>query len=159
MAQFKLDDFDLKIIKNLQSNARLTNVELATLVGLSPSPCLRRVKRLEEAGIIHGYTAFVDQAKVGYPVSIFVSIALKEQSEKVLEEFEAAISSLPQIMEAYLMTGSSDYLLRVVTSDLEDYERFLKRYLTRITSIASIQSSFALKQVTYKTALPLSLSR
>jgi len=150
-----LDEIDLRILHHMQEDARLSNVELADRVGLSPSPCLRRVRRLEEEGVISGYMTFVDQTKVGLPVSVFVSVALKEQSEMALEEFERAIDALPEVMECYLMTGTSDYLLRVVTKDLSDYERFLKHNLTCIPAIASIQSSFALKQVTYRTALPL----
>lgn len=155
MLNSDLDDIDLRILRHMQEDARLTNVELADRVGLSPSPCLRRVRRLEEDGVISGYMTFVDQTKVGLPVSVFVSVALKEQSEKALDEFERAIDALPEVMECYLMTGASDYLLRVVTKDLSDYESFLKRHLTCIPAIASINSSFALKQVIYQTALPL----
>lgn len=155
MPKSTLDDIDLRILRSLQEDARLTNVELSEKVGLSASPCLRRVRRLEQQGVIAGYMTFVDQTKVGLPVSVFVSVALKEQLEGALEEFEAAIAALPEVMECYLMTGTSDYLLRVVTKDLADYERFLKHHLTRIPVVASIQSSFALKQVTYRTALPL----
>ena len=156
MPKNQLDDIDLKLLEHIQDDARLTNVELAEKVGLSPSPCLRRLRRLENDGVIKGYMTFVDQTQVGLPVSVFVSVTLKEQSEAALEEFEAAVNALPEVMECYLMTGASDYLLRVVASDLADYERFLKHHLTRIPAIASIQSSFALKQVTYRTALPLS---
>lgn len=156
MPKSQLDDIDLKLLEHIQDDARLTNVELAEKVGLSPSPCLRRLRRLENDGVIKGYMTFVDQTQVGLPVSVFVSVTLKEQSEAALEEFEAAVNALPEVMECYLMTGASDYLLRVVASDLADYERFLKHHLTRIPAIASIQSSFALKQVTYRTALPLS---
>lgn len=155
MPEMTLDEIDIRILDHMQDDARLTNVDLADRVGLSPSPCLRRVRKLESDGVIQGYMTFVDQAKVGLPVSVFVSVALKEQSESALEEFESSVSALPQVMECYLMTGTSDYLLRVVTRDLADYELFLKNHLTRIPAIASIQSSFALKQVTYRTALPL----
>jgi Lrp/AsnC family leucine-responsive transcriptional regulator len=156
MPNTALDKIDLRILHHMQEDARLTNVELAERVGLSPSPCLRRLRRLEDDGVIHGYMTFVDQTKVGLPVSVFVSVALKEQSEAAIEEFEAAVAALPEVMECYLMTGTSDYHLRVVTRDLADYERFLKHHLTRIPAIASIQSSFALKQVIYRAALPLS---
>lgn len=151
-----LDDTDVRVLQHLQENARLTNVELADRVGLSPSPCLRRLKRLEAEGIIKGYMTLVDQNAIGLPVNVFVSVTLKEQTESALEEFEARIRTLPQVMECYLMTGTADYMLRVVTADLAAYERFLKDHLTRIPAIASIQSSFALKQVTFRTALPLS---
>ena len=151
----ELDSTDLRMLQNLQENARLTNVELADRVGLSPSPCLRRLKRLEAEGFIKGYMTLIDQNAIGLPVSIFVSVTLKQQTESALEEFEARIRELPQVMECYLMTGTADYLLRVVTADLAAYERFLKDHLTRIPAIASIQSSFALKQVSFRTALPL----
>lgn len=150
-----LDATDYRLLRHLQENARLTNVELAERVGLSPSPCLRRLKRLEADGVIKGYMTLVDQNSIGLPVSVFVSVALKQQTEVALEEFEARIRALPQVMECYLMTGTADYLLRVVTADLAAYERFLKDHLTRIPAIASIQSSFALKQVSFRTALPL----
>lgn len=155
MPKISLDEIDLRILDVMQQDARLSNVDLAERVGLSPSPCLRRVRKLEDIGVIGGYRTVVNQEQVGLPVSVFISVALKEQTERALEEFEEAVNGLPQVMECYLMTGASDYLLRVVTKDLADYERFLKEHLTRIPAIASIQSSFALKQVAYRTALPL----
>ena len=151
-----LDETDVRLLQHLQENARLTNVELAERVGLSPSPCLRRLKRLEADGIIKGYMTLVDQNAIGLPVSVFGSVTLKEQTEPAREEFEARIRTVSQVMECYLMTGTADYMLRVVTADLAAYERFLKDHLTRIPAIASIQSSFALKQVSFRTALPLS---
>lgn len=157
MPKSDIDTTDLRILREVQENARISNVDLAEKVGLSPSPCLRRLKRLEDDGVITGHMTLVDQTVVGLPVNVFVSVALKEQSEAALEEFEGRIRALPQVMECYLMTGTSDYLLRVVTSDLAAYERFLKDHLTRIPAIASIQSSFALKQVAFRTALPLPL--
>src|SRR5690349_4296061 len=119
-----IDEIDYRILQNLQENARLTNVELAERIGLSPSPCLRRLKRLEKDRVIKGYMTLVDQNVVELPVSVFVSVTLKEQSETALEKFEARIRQLQQVMECYLMTGTSDYLLRVVTADLAAYERF-----------------------------------
>jgi len=155
MARAPLDAIDRKIVNTLQENARLSNVDLARRVGLSPSPCLRRVRALEQAGVITRYVALVDQAVVGLPVSVFVSVSLERQVEAALETFEAAVKQRPEVMECYLMTGTSDYLLRVVVSDLEAYERFLKDHLTRIPGVRSIQSSFALKQVAYRVALPM----
>ena len=131
----------------LQGNARLSNVDLAGQVGLSQSPCLRRVRNLEQGGVIKGYVALVDQQAVGLPVSVFVSVSLERQVERALETFEAAIRARPEVMECYLMTGDADYLLRVVAADLTAYERFLMDHLTRIEGVASIRSSFALKQV------------
>ena len=155
MSQIILDAIDRRILARLQENARIPNVELAEAVGLSPSPCSRRVKSLEDAGIIQCYAALIDPAAAGLPVSVFISVTLDRQSENELEVFEKRIASLPEVMECYLMTGDADYLLRVVVPDLETYKRFLMDHLTRIPGVSNIRSSFALKQVQYKTALPL----
>lgn len=155
LRQTALDAIDRRILNRLQDNARLTNVELAEAVGLSPSPCLRRVRELEDTGIIRRYVALLDPAAVDLPVSVFVNVTLERQVESVLERFEAAILKRPEVMECYLMTGDADYLLRVVTADLSAYERFLVEHLTRVPGVASIKSSFALKQVKYRTALPV----
>lgn len=158
MPLMTLDDIDRKILVALQADGRLSNVELAERVGLSPSPCLRRVRLLEEAGIIDRYVALVDQRSVGLPVSVFISIKLERQQEEDLDHFEAEVSAYSEVLECYLMTGTQDYLLRVVVADLAAYERFLKTKLTRIGNVASIESSFALKQVKYTNLLPLDLS-
>jgi len=150
-----LKDIDRRILMQLQENARLTNVELAERINLSPSPCLRRNRNLEKDGIIKGYVALVDQNRVGLPVSVFVNVTLERQIEKNLEVFEETIRERPEVMECYLMTGDADYLLRVVAADLAAYERFLLDHLTRVPGVSSIKSSFALKQVVYKTALPI----
>lgn len=155
MPKHPLDRIDRKILSALQEDGRLPNNELAERVGLSPSPCLRRVKALEEAGVIARYVALVDPASVDLPVNIFVSVSLERQVEARLDGFEAAVMARPEVLECYLMTGDADYLLRVVVPDLASYERFLKEHLTRIPGVASIRSSFALKQVRYRTALPL----
>ncbi|MFM9938318.1 MAG: Lrp/AsnC family transcriptional regulator [Hyphomicrobiaceae bacterium] len=150
-----LDAIDRRLLTALQENGRLTATELAERVGLTTSPCLRRLRLLEEAGIIRGYTALVDQKKVGLPVSVFVSIKLERQGEDQLARFETAVRRCPEVLECYLMTGPRDYLLRVVARDLADYERFVKETLTRIDGIANIESSFALGQVKHSNALPL----
>ena len=156
MPNKSLDAIDRQILENLQNDARMRNVELAEKVGLSPSPCLRRVGNLEETGVIRGYATLVNAEAVGLPVSVFVSVTLEKQIEKTLGKFEKEIRARPEVMECYLMTGDADYLLRVVTADLGAYERFLIEHLTRIPGVASIKSSFALKQVAYRTALPIS---
>lgn len=156
MSIHELDAIDLKILGVLQRNGRLSNVELAEQVGLSPSPCLRRVRALEEAGIIKTYVALVDPDAVGLPLNVFVRVSLERQSEDYLERFESAVTTNPAIMECYLMSGDADYQLRVVMPDLPAYENFLKSFLTRIPGVVSIRSSFALKQVSYTTSLPLS---
>ena len=151
----ELDTIDIRILDHLQRNGRVSNVELATAVGLSPSPCLRRVRELENAGIIDRYAAILDQRSAGYALSVFVQVTLERQIETALEGFERIIAARPEVMECYLMTGDSDYLLRVVVPDVSAYEAFLKNHLTRIAGVSSIKSSFALKQVSYRTALPL----
>ena len=151
----KLDELDQKILNCLQENARISNAELAEEVGLSASPCWRRVRALEEAGVVRKYAAIVEPKVIGLPVNVFVSVTLEKQVEDWLERFEAALRDRPEVMECYLMTGEFDYLLRVVVPDLEAYEKFVLEHLTRIPGIAGIKSSFALKQVQYKTALPL----
>jgi Lrp/AsnC family transcriptional regulator, leucine-responsive regulatory protein len=150
-----LDDIDRRILGALQENGRLPVTDLSEKVGLTTSPCLRRLKILEQAGIIRGYAALVDQQKVGLPVSVFVSVKLEMQREEALERFETAMRDCPEVVECYLMTGPRDYLLRVVAQDLAAYERFLKETLTRIEGIASIESSFALAQVKYSNVLPI----
>ena len=155
MPSIELDDLDRKILAELQKNARISNVELARTVGLSPSPCLRRVKTLEKLGVIDGYVSLLNQSAVGFPVSVFVNVTLERQIEAALEHFENEIKKRPEVVECYLMTGDADYLLRVVTGDLQDYQQFLVNYLTRIPGVRSIKSSFSLKQVSFRTALPL----
>lgn len=155
IAKFTLDAIDRRLLAALQENSRLTASELADRVGLTASPCLRRQRLLEEAGIIRGYTAVLDQVKLGLPVSVFVSIKLDRQAEEAMQRFEAAVRRCPEVLECYLMTGPRDYLLRVVARDLADYERFVKDTLTRIDGIANIESSFALGQVKHSNALPL----
>lgn len=155
MPELRLDAIDVKILALLQERADMPNVELADAVGLSPSPCLRRVRLLEEAGIIRRRVTLLEPRAVDLSVNVFVSVTLEKQVEERLQEFETAVRRRPEVMECYLMTGQSDYLLRVVVPDLDAYERFLKNHLTRIPGVASIKSSFALKQVQYRTALPL----
>ncbi len=150
-----LDDIDRKIIAALQSEARLTTLQLAVRVGLSPSPCARRVRLLESAGIIQGYVAVIDQEQVGLPVSVFASIKLERQREEELDRFARAVAQWHEVLDCYLMTGPRDFLMRIVVPDLEAYERFLKEKLTRLEGVASIESSFALGQVKRSNVLPL----
>jgi DNA-binding Lrp family transcriptional regulator len=149
-----LDAIDRRILERLQQDGRLSNADLAEKVGLSSSPCWRRVKALEEAGVIKGYAAMLDSKAVGLSVNVFMSVSLSTQNEKSLKDFERAAAERPEVMECYLMTGDSDYLLRVVVPDLEAYERFVMDF-TKIVGIAQIRSSFALRAVKQGTALPL----
>ncbi len=153
--KYLLDEIDRRILTTLQGNAKLRNVDLADAVGLSASPCLRRVKHLEDTGVIRGYATLVDPETIGLPVSVFVQVTLEKQVEASLEAFEARIADWPEVMECYLMTGDADYLLRVVAADLTAYQDFLMHKLTRVAGVASIKSSFALRRIQYRTALPL----
>ena len=153
----KLDSLDLRILDELQRNGSLTNVELAKRVHLSPSPCLARVKALEATGVINRYVAIASAAALGLDLNVFISISLKSQSKESLAEFERRIAEHDEVMECYLMTGDSDYLIRVALPDIAALEKFILEQLTPIPGIEKIRSSFALKQVRYKTALPLPL--
>jgi Lrp/AsnC family leucine-responsive transcriptional regulator len=154
-AAAKLDAIDRKILQSLQADGRMSLAELSAKVGLSPSPCLRRVRLLEKAGVIKRYVAVVDQQSVNLPVSVFVSLKLESQRQQMLANFGKMVARWPEVLECYLMTGPRDYLLRVVVADLAAYERFLKQKLTRVEGIASIESSFALEQVKYTNVLPI----
>ena len=155
MPKNQLNAIDRRILAVLQENARVTNVELSEASGVSASPCWRRVRELERTGVISRYVTLIDPSSVGLPVSVFIQVSLEKQVETALEDFESVVLERPEVMECYLMTGDADYLLRVVVGDLEAYERFLMDHLTRIPTVANIRSSFALKQVKYRTALPL----
>ena len=150
-----LDAIDRKIIAAVQQDGRINIQDLAEKVGLSPSPCARRIRLLEESGIIKGYTAVIDQKKVGLPINAFASVRLERQREENLDRFAQAVARWPEVADCYLMTGPRDYLLRIVARDLEDYERFLKDKLTRLEGVASIETSFALGQVKRSDALPM----
>ena len=150
-----LDATDWRILALLQGDARLSNVDLAHAVGLSPSPCLNRVRTLEQSGYIHRFVTLLDPIKLGLKVSVFIQVTLEKQIEPALEAFEQAIRERPEVMECYLMTGDADYLLRVVVPDLQAVEQFIVNFLSRVPGVGNIKSSFALKQVKYQTELPL----
>ncbi len=155
MARTLLDETDWRILAALQDDARIANSELAEKVFLSPSPCLRRVRELERDGVIRRYAALLDPLALGLTVSVFIQVSLEKQVRAALDTFEKAMQSRPEVMECYLMTGDADYLVRVVVPDVPSFERFIIDVLAKIPGVASIKSSFALKQVKYKTALPL----
>lgn len=155
MSKAVIDYIDRKILTILQTDAHATSEQLSEQVGLSPSPCARRVRNLEATGVIRSYVAVVDQVKVGLPISVFASIKLERQREEELDRFANAVQRWPEIVECYLMTGQRDYLLRIVVKDLGAYEAFLKRTLTRLEGVASIESSFALGQVKHAQPLPI----
>lgn len=155
MLDIDLDATDIRILHELQRDGSLTNVELASRINLSASPCLARVKRLEKIGVISRRVTLLDARRLGLKVVVFISVSLDKQRREMLDTFERKIAALPQVMECYLMSGDADYLLRVVVPDVEALERLIIDQITRIPGVASIRSSFALKQVLYSTALPL----
>jgi Lrp/AsnC family transcriptional regulator, leucine-responsive regulatory protein len=150
-----MDTIDFRILERLQEDARISNVELARAVALSPSPCLARVRVLERDGVIGRYVTLLDAKKLGLTVSVLVQVTLEKQIEPALEAFEKAVRERPEVMECYLMTGDADYLLRVLVADVPAFERFILDFLSRVPGVGNIKSSFALKQVKYQTALPL----
>lgn len=154
MNRAKLDDASLRILDALQANAELSNAELADLVGLSASPCWRRVADMKENGVLRGAVTLVDPAALGLAINVFVHVSLKLQDKQSLEVFTNAIKERPEVMECYLMSGEADFMLRVVSEDLTKYQTLLLDCLTTIPVVASIRSSFALSQVKYTTALP-----
>ena len=155
MPNTPLDPTDWRILDRLQGEARISNVDLARAVNLSPSPCLNRVRALEERGVISRYVTLLDPLRVGLTVSVFIQVSLEKQMRDALDTFESSVLARDEVMECYLMTGDADYLLRVIVADVPSLERFIVDWLAKIPGVASIKSSFALKQVKYKTALPL----
>ncbi|MGE4409016.1 MAG: Lrp/AsnC family transcriptional regulator [Sphingomonadales bacterium] len=155
MTRLSLDEIDCRILEQLQSNGRMTNQELSDKVGLSPSPCLRRLKQLESDGVITRYVALVDPEHVGLAVTAFVRVRLDRQDDRHLAAFEETVAGFSEVMECYLMTGDADYQLRVLVESLNAFEDFLRHRLTRIAGVAQVTTSFALRPVVYKTALPI----
>lgn len=151
----QLDRTDIAILNKLQDNAATTNAELAKSVNLSPTPCFNRVKAMEELGLIRQQVTLLDSKMLGLHVNVFIHVSLEKQVEGALQRFESAIAERPEVMECYLMTGDADYLLRVLVPDIQALEGFILNHLTKVPGVANIRSSFALKQVRYKTALPL----
>ena len=143
----RLDEIDRKILRILQTDSSLSNAVLSERVMLSPTPCLRRVKRLEAAGYIQGYQAKVDRNKLGLAVMVFAQITLDQQIESALEVFEEAIQQRPEILSCYLMTGDNDYLLQVVVRDLDHYADLVRNHLSQISAVRNIKSSFVLQQI------------
>ena len=150
-----LDRIDRLILHELQLDGRLSNANLAQRVNLSESACLRRVRLLEESGMLRGYVGLVDQSNAGFPDNVFVRITLHSQQQDDLAEFEAEVRQLPEVMECYLMSGDADYLLRVIVKDARDYEKIHSQYLTRLPGVARVHSSFSLRTVIKRTEIPI----
>lgn len=151
-----MDKFDRLILEHLQKNGRMTNQELADAIGLSPSPCLRRVRQLEESGLIEGYVALLNARKLGLTLMAFIQISMDKHTPERFEAFEAAVASYPEVLECHLITGqSADYLLKVIVKDLDGYQQFLLQKLTRIDGVSGVHSSFVLKSPVNGSGLPL----
>ncbi|WP_434562768.1 Lrp/AsnC family transcriptional regulator [Pseudomonas sp. R1-6] len=151
----KLDTFDRKILTALQRDGRLSNVQLAEEIGLSPSPCLRRVRMLEEAGVIRGYQAILDRDEVGLGMTIFVGIKVERHTDERAEAFRQAVTALPEVISAFLVSGESDFLLQVVVPDLRAYDRFVTGKLLKLPGVSDNRSNFAINTVKAPGPLPL----
>ena len=153
-----MDAIDARLLSALQRDGRQTVTDLAAAVGLSPTPCARRLARLEAEGVIEGYSARVDQARIGFPVSVFIQVELESQSKDAIDAFESAVRGFERVMECHLMTGTRDILMRVVAADLTDFDRFLEDKLMRVPGIRSMRSSFALRTMVRRQVLPVRVS-
>ena len=152
----ELDKYDRLILEQLQKNGRMTNQELADAICLSPSPCLRRVRQLEEAGLIDGYVALLNARKLGLTLMAFIQISMDKHTPERFDSFEKTVRSYPEVLECHLITGqSADYLLKVIVKDMDDYQQFLLQQLTRIEGVSGVHSSFVLKSPIDGTALPV----
>ena len=151
----ELDGRDRAILGALQQDGRLSNVELSELVNLSPSACLRRLRLLEQSGLVAGYTMLLDEKACGKPGTAFVHISLDQQGRQALDAFEEAVAAVPEIMECYLLAGEADYLIRVIYSDSADFERIHTETLTRLPGVVRVHSTLALRTVKRSTAIPL----
>ncbi len=155
MAQTELDAIDRRILEVLQRNARIANTELADEVGLTPAPCLRRVKRLEELGFIAGYTAVLDHKRVGLGLTVFVTVTLDRQTKRTYDDFAAKMRSAHEVLECYLILGERDFLLKIVVADLDAYQRFYLEVLTLAPGVRNINSIIAVNEEKRTTALPI----
>ncbi len=151
------DSIDLKILRELVKDARISQVVLAERVGLSPTACARRLQQLEKAGLIRGYSAEIDATMLGYMMTVMVRITLERQNENALIAFEKAIAKCPDVMSCHLMSGSDDYLVQVQARDMEDYERIHKQHLSRMPGVERLHSSFAMRSVIKRTISPAAL--
>ena len=150
-----MDAIDARLLSALQRDGRQTVTDLAAAIGLSLTPCARRLARLEAEGVIEGYSARVDQARIGFPVSVFIQVELESQSKDAIDAFESAVRGFERVMECHLMTGTRDILMRVVAADLGDFDRFLEDKLMRVPGIRSMRSSFALRTMVRRQVLPV----
>ena len=159
MSQVKLDEIDLRILRDLQENGKITNVELARRVGISAPPCLRRVRALEEAGFITGYHAEVEPAKLGYNVTVFAQVGLDSQSESELSAFEELVRSWPEVRDCHMLAGEADFILRIVAQDWETYQKFVTENLTPAPNVANVKSALTLRASKHEPGVPVRIDK
>jgi DNA-binding Lrp family transcriptional regulator len=150
-----LDDIDRRLLASLQEDGRMTNVDLAAKVGLTPPPCLRRVRGLEESGVIRGYHADLDGAKLGYTITVFAMVSLKSQAEDALRQFEDHMRALPEVRECHMLNGEIDFILKIVSRDLQSFQEFLTSKLTPAPNVASVKTSLTIRTAKQLPGVPL----
>ena len=155
MRRVKLDRIDRRILRDLQNDGRMTNVELARRAGISAPPCLRRVRALEEAGAIRGYHAELDPATLGYPITVFALVSLKSQAERDLAEFERHVASIPEIRECHMLNGEIDFILKIVATDLKAFQEILTTHLTPAPNVASVKTSLTIRTSKQQPGIPV----
>ena len=155
MADTNLDEIDLKILQRLQNDGRITNVELANSVGLTAPPCLRRMRALEDEGVIKSYHAAIDPAKMGYTITVFAMVSLKSQAEIDLQAFEDHVQKLPEVRECYMLNGEIDFMLKVVAKDLQQFQSFLTSKLTAAPNVASVKTSLTIRSAKHLPGVPI----
>ena len=155
MADTNLDEIDLKILQRLQEDGRITNVELANSVGLTAPPCLRRMRALEDQGVINSYHAAIDPAKMGYTITVFAMVSLKSQAEADLQAFEQHVQKLPEVRECYMLNGEIDFILKVVAKDLQQFQSFLTSQLTAAPNVASVKTSLTIRSAKHLPGVPI----
>lgn len=157
MADTTLDEIDLKILQRLQNDGRITNVELANNIGLTAPPCLRRMRALEDEGVIKSYHAAIDPAKMGYTITVFAMVSLKSQAEIDLKAFEDHVENLPEVRECYMLNGEIDFMLKVVAKDLQQFQSFLTSKLTAAPNVASVKTSLTIRSAKHLPGVPIEL--
>ncbi len=157
MPKVKLDRIDRKILHDLQENGRMTNVELAERAGISAPPCLRRVRALEEAGVIKGYHADIDPNTLGFGITVFAQVGLDNQAESDLQKFEELVKQWPLVRECYLVSGEADYILKIVAEDWDSYQKFLTSHLTTAPNVSHIKSALGVRVAKYKPGVPVDI--
>ncbi len=155
MADTNLDEIDLKILQRLQDDGRITNVELANSVGLTAPPCLRRMRALEDQGVINSYHAAINPTKMGYTITVFAMVSLKSQAETDLQAFEKHVQKLPEVRECYMLNGEIDFILKVVAKDLQQFQSFLTSQLTAAPNVASVKTSLTIRSAKHLPGVPI----